>query len=659
MSLRQYTMRTLLAASLLALAMNSVVARGISGDTAERFAAARDAFRAGERVKLAKLAETLKGTELAPWVEHWQLRLRLDEDYDQGVREFLERENGFYVAEKMRGEWLRWLGKRKDWTTLQQELLLLVQPDQELTCYGFQARLELQQDDTALDEARPFWFGGTEMPESCRPLMDRLVAEGRINSDDVWMRMRRLMEAKKPAGAKAISRFLPAGQAPDGRKIDAVIDNPAGYLAKQPASFAATRAGRELALFAIARMARNDPAAAAAQWRRIEEKFGEADRGYAWGQIAWQAALRHLPETLEWYGFAGAATLNDEQRAWHVRAALRAQDWVRVQWAIGQMSPRLAGQPDWIYWLGRALAAQGRNEEAKALYLKIGGQPNFYGNMADEELGRPIAVPPKALAPTAAELADVEANPGLRRALAMVQMQQGDLRIEGVREWVWNLRGMDDRRLLAAAELARRLGVWDRAINTAERTVVEHDYGLRYLAPFRDQVGPKARQLALDDGWVYGLMRQESRFVMTARSSVGAQGLMQLMPATAHWVAKKIGLSDYHPSRVTEMDTNVTLGTNYLKMVLESLDNHPVLASAAYNAGPGRARKWQADRALEGAIYAETIPFNETRDYVKKVMSNAVYYTVLFENKPQSLKSRLGVIRPRGTAELASAEDLP
>lgn len=652
-------MRTLIAASLLALAMNGVVAREAPGDAAERFAAARDAFRAGERVRLAKIAETLKGTDLLPWVQHWQLRLRLDEDDDQGVREFLDRERGYYVAEKMRGEWLRWLGKRQDWATLQGELPLLVQPDQELTCYGLRARLELQQDETALDEARPFWFGALEMPEPCRPLMDRLAADGRVGPEDVWMRMRRLIEARKPAAVKAISRFLPAGQAPDARRVDAVIDNPAGFVAKMPPGFAGTRAGRELALYAVARMARNDPPAAAAQWRRIEDKFGDADRAYAWGQIAWQAALRHAPEALEWYALAGGIPLSEDQQAWHVRAALRAQDWVRVEWAIGQMSPKLAGQPDWIYWLGRALAAQGRIEEAKAHYLRISGQPSFYGNLADEELGRRISAPPRAPAPTAEELAEAEANPGLRRALAMLRVPHGDLRIEGVREWVWNLRGMDDRQLLAAAEFARRQGVWDRAINTADRTVLQHDYSLRYLAPFRDQVTPKARQLALDDGWVYGLMRQESRFVMNARSSAGAQGLMQLMPATAHWVAKKIGLADYHPSRVTEMETNVMLGTNYLKMVLESLDNHPVLASAAYNAGPGRAKKWRADRPLEGAIYAETIPFNETRDYVKKVMSNAVYYAAQFEGRPQSLKRRLGTIRPAGAADLAAADQLP
>ena len=167
-----------------------------------------------------------------------------------------------------------------------------------------------------------------------------------------------------------------------------------------------------------------------------------------------------------------------------------------------------------------------------------------------------------------------------------------------------------------------------------------------------------ARDQALDDAWVYGLMRQESRFIPGAKSSVGASGLMQLMPATAKWVAKKIGLRNYDHGRVNDTETNVLLGTSYMRLVMENLDNHPVLTSAAYNAGPGRARKWRADRPLEGAIYAETIPFNETRDYVKKVMSNSVYYSMQFTGRPDSLKARLGVVGPR-TADAPKDVDLP
>lgn len=624
----------------------------------EQFLAAREAFRNGERARLAKNLDALQGYELRPWVEYWQLRLKLEDNQADGVPDFLAREAGSYIAEKLRGDWLRWLGKQGAWDTFQQEYPKLTQPDNELACYALQARLAAQRDDTALDEARPLWFSLVDLPDACMPLMERLIADERLDADDVWQRLRRLLEANKLRDAKRFSRYLPLGQAPAPKTLDAVADKPARWLVKQPANFAATRLGREMALFAVVRMARSDPGAAAAQWLDIEKHFSGAERAYAWGQLAWQAALRHSPDALPWYARAAQTAplqLSDEQLAWKVRAALRARDWDTVRTTIEQMPPLLAAEPAWVYWRGRALAAQGRPEDAKALYLRIGGRPDFYGNLADEELGRGIAVPAKAAPPTTEELAEAAANPGLRRALALIRF---DIRIEGVREWNWTVRNMDDRQLLAAAEFARRMDMYDRAISTADRTQAQHDYGLRYLAPFREYVDPKARELALDSGWIYGLMRQESRFVTSARSGVGAKGLMQLMPATAKWVAHKIGLAGYHPGRVSEMDTNVTLGTHYLKMVLDSLDDHPVLASAAYNAGPGRARKWRADRPLEGAIYAETIPFNETRDYVKKVMSNSVYYAALFSDKPQSLKSRLGIVGPRGSGD-TTTDDLP
>ncbi|HEX8963908.1 MAG TPA: transglycosylase SLT domain-containing protein [Rhodocyclaceae bacterium] len=624
----------------------------------DQFLAAREAFRNGERARLARSVEALKGNELEPWAEYWQLRLKLEDNQADGVPAFLARESGSYIAEKLRGDWLRWLGKQGAWDTFQQEYPKLAQPDNELSCYALQARLAVQHDAAALDEARPLWFSLLDMPDSCVPLMEQLISAGRLDADDVWQRVRRLLGANKLREAKRFANYLPLGQAPSPKTLEAVADKPARWLAKRPANFAATRVGREMALFAVIRMARSDPAAAATQWQDVEKSFSPADRAYAWGQLAWQAALRLSPDALPWYARAaqaGPLQLSDEQIAWKVRSALRVRDWDTVRSAIEQMPAQLAADPTWIYWRARALAAQGHPEQAKALYLSIGGRPNFYSNLADEELGRAITVPPQAAPPTPEELAQAAANPGLRRALALIRF---DIRIEGVREWNWTVRNMDDRQLLAAAEFARRADVYDRAIATADRTQVQHDFGLRYLAPFREYVDPKARELALDSGWIYGLMRQESRFITTARSGVGAKGLMQLMPATARWVARKIGMVGYHPGRVVEMDTNVTLGTNYLKMVLDSLDDHPVLASAAYNAGPGRARKWRGDRPLEGAIYAETIPFNETRDYVKKVMSNSVYYAALFSEKPQSLKSRLGIVGPRGSND-SGASDLP
>ncbi|MBI5108845.1 MAG: lytic transglycosylase domain-containing protein [Rhodocyclales bacterium] len=638
--------RSALALLVLLASLPAMAAPAERGDLA--FLAARDAYRNGERVRLARQIDAMQGHPLQAWAEYWSLRLKLDDGDTDGVADYLARHPGAYLAEKLRGDWLRGLGKKADWESFRRELPALALPDAEINCYAAQAT-------GTTEMVRPLWTGGQDLPQACEQLVDQLVAAGGLSVEDVWQRVRRLFEAKRVGAARSAAAYLPATQGWEGRGLESIAQSPARHLDKLPAGWDARRGAREVALFAVQRLARSDPPDAAKRFARIESRFGDEERAYAWGQIAMQAAQRHLPEALSWYGQATGTRLSDEQLAWWVRAALRANDWAAVRAVIPAMPPALAAQPDWIYWQGRALAAAGRADEARANYLKISGQPNFYGNLADEELGRVIEVPPHASAPSAEELALAGANPGFQRALALIRT---DMRIEGVREWVWSLRGMDDRALLAAAEFAHRHEVWDRAINTADRTLKQHNYSLRYVAPFSDQVRPKADQLALDNGWVYGLMRQESRFIMNAKSSVGAKGLMQLMPATAKWVAKKINLSNFHPSRVTEMDTNVTLGTHYMKMVLDSLDNHPVLASAAYNAGPGRARRWRADQPLEGAIYAETIPFSETRDYVKKVMSNAVYYNVLFDGRPQSLKGRLGTIRARGQGE-NGVEQLP
>jgi soluble lytic murein transglycosylase len=238
-------------------------------------------------------------------------------------------------------------------------------------------------------------------------------------------------------------------------------------------------------------------------------------------------------------------------------------------------------------------------------------------------------------------------NQGFRRALKFFEL---NMRFEGYREWNWELRKLNERQHLAAAEFARQKNVLDRMVNTSDRTKSEFDFTQRFPSPFRDVMHATTEKLGLDMAWVYGLIRQESRFILNARSNVGASGLMQIMPATAQFVARKIGMGTYSLGQVNDINTNIVLGTNYLNMVLHDLDGSQAMATAAYNAGPGRPRAWRSTltRAVEGAIFAESIPFNETRDYVKKVLSNATYYAALFESKPQSLKARLGMVAPKG-----------
>jgi soluble lytic murein transglycosylase len=253
------------------------------------------------------------------------------------------------------------------------------------------------------------------------------------------------------------------------------------------------------------------------------------------------------------------------------------------------------------------------------------------------------------------EMAAIATNQGLQRALKFFSMR---LRFEGTREWNWETRRLNERELIAAAEFARQNHILDRMVYTSERTRVQADYTHRYPVPHDEIMQPTTSTLGLDRAWVYGLIRQESRFIMEAQSTAGASGLMQVMPSTGRWVAKKIGLTDFVQDMLSDVKTNILLGANYMNMVLGSMDGSQVLATAAYNAGPGRLRSWRStlSRPMDSTIFIESIPYYETRGYVKNVMTNATFYAALFEGRPQSLKARLGTVTPKGYSEAEQQE---
>jgi soluble lytic murein transglycosylase len=302
-----------------------------------------------------------------------------------------------------------------------------------------------------------------------------------------------------------------------------------------------------------------------------------------------------------------------------------------------------------------------QRQEAQSLLRSIASVKGFYEQLALEDLGQPITVPERPMALTPQEKAAALINPGLQRALYAIQI---GLRPEGNREWNYSINlhtsgGMNDRELLAAAELACQRQVWDRCINTSERTKDAIDLEQRFPMPLREIVVRRAGEIKLDPAYVYGLIRQESRFVMDARSHVGASGLMQVMPATAKWTAKKIGLTNFTPDQITDREVNVAIGTGYLKLVLDDFEGSMPMATAAYNAGPSRPRNWRNGPVLEAAIWAENIPFQETRDYVKKVLSNTTNYAAILTRQPQSLKARLGNVGPRNSPLAEVNKDLP
>lgn len=604
----------------------------------EIFMQLRDAARKNDADKAAALAARLPNYAIPSYVDYYRLKPRLRDAANEEIQDFLKRYDGSAIADRLRNDWLLELGRKRDWANFDRELPLFVKNDDyQVKCYALLSRAAKGQNVAA--EARLLLDNPPMYGEACAALVNQLVQSGQLTNNDLLAQLRLAGEMHATGPSRRTALLLGAS---DTRAAQAV-DLPAVAMAR---GVGKTRAEHEIYLVAIGRMARTSLKLATVALNRNASRLSAEESAIGWSNIALAASLALAPEAYDDWKRAARAPLTWNQLEWKTRIALRRGDWKTVRTTIESMSTQQHDEPVWTYWLGRALLAEGRREDAQALFRRIADQNSFYGQLAMEELGMQISIPPSAVPPTPAELAQVAANPGFRRALKFFSMR---MRFEGTREWNWALNGFTERQLLAAAEFARQNDILDRMLSTSERTRTEFDYTQRFPAPHNDILHPTAQGLGLDQAWVYGLIRQESRFVSDAQSGVGAAGLMQVMPSTGKWVAEKIGLTDYGHGMLSDIRTNIVLGTNYLNMVLNNADGSQVLATAAYNAGPGRARTWRGllTAPMEGAVFVETIPFDETRTYVRNVMSNATNYAALFEKRPQSLKARLGTITPR------------
>ncbi len=635
----------------LALGSAAVFAQGSDADVL----AAKDAAQKGQWKVFESLRPRLAGHPLEIYLAYWELA-GATQRFDPGaVRAFLDRAAGTPLAEPVRAEWLRGLGAAGSWELFRAEAPKLATDDAEIACYVLQERLA-RNDPEVLAEARVLYLSGRDTPGACDPAYAALAAARRVGVAETWERTRKLLAANSLRGAKRAASLLPPREGFNEKTLDRAAADPSAFLAREKSPIL-NRASRELAIFAIGRLARAKPDEAAERLALLASRLGRDDARFAWALVAHQAALVHSPRALEWYREAGDTPLEEAQAAWKARAALRAGEWKTVLAAIQQLPPEEARDATWRYWRARALRTQGEAEAAEGLMRGVARERGFYGLLAAEELGI-VSVPDwSGWRPAPADIERLRARPGIQRALILYRI---GLDPEALREWALAVRNLEDRDLLAAAEVARQSELSDRAIHTADRTAQLHDFSQRYPIPYREALAAAARQWNLDEALLYAIIRQESRFRVEARSPVGATGLMQLMPATARWVATQIRLAPFHPDMLRQPEVNVNMGTWYFGHVLTDL-GHPLLAAAAYNAGPGRARRWRGNEPLDGAIYAETIPFNETRDYVKKVFANAWYYRHRLTGQPASLRQLLGTVpaRPAAPERPAVAAVLP
>ncbi len=544
------------------------------------------------------------------------------QDDDILPAQFLNQAGESAMAEDVRNEWLKSLGKRSQWAQFNQQYAKLDQAGraQEVQCY---AELGSGNHTTLAAELVKEI---NRLPQGCNRLIEAAAASGRLNQKDAWRRVRGLISNN---------------QLTDARNLAAALGSPFE---------GGGQGAQEYSLISVIGNNAKKSTASAYTLESMQGSLSREQIGFAWGVLGhMQAQSQNMATALSYFSRADRSQLSNEQFEWYARAALRLQRWNDLADIITAMPAKLQNDPTWQYWLARSYAAQGNRGQAEPLYEKAAASGrNFYAVMAGEELGRRVSTRNNVGEASKSDVKHLAKDGAIDRALTLFKASQssGDwkMRRQSQAEWRYATRGADEDLLLTAAQLAYDNQFYEMAINSAERTNTKLNYNLRYISPFKDITVRYANQAGVDPAWVYGLIRQESRFMLGAQSSVGAQGLMQVMPATAREIAAKIGMSS---SELYTMDGNIRMGTWYMADAKRRLQNNEVMATAGYNAGPNRARNWQAATPLEGAIYAETIPFTETRDYVKKVMTNATFYASLFNEPQTSLKQRMGVVPGR------------
>ncbi|MYM21413.1 transglycosylase SLT domain-containing protein [Duganella sp. FT135W] len=618
----------------------------------DSFLLLRDAVRQDDASKADFYAARLPNYSIPSYVDYYRLKSHLKDVSPLEIRDFFKRYEGQAIVDRLRNDWLLDLGRKRDWATFDEQLpQFVLNDDTQVKCYALTSRALKGQK--VADEARALLTAPNGYGEPCANLIATLYQNNQFNIEDLYAQLRLSGEYNATGQARRIVTLL---DGPEKKAVQAV-DLPTVAVAK---GMGASKVEHQIYIVALGRLAKTSINLATLALNKATPKMTAQEQQQAWAAIALQSSYTLAPETTDYWKRSSGAPLSIDQAQWKARIALRNGDWKLVESTIRAMPQSLRSEPTWTYWLGRSLMARDGvtsqpTGEALQLFRSISDQSNYYGQLALEETGKLITIPPPGMPLGQSEIAPMANNPNFQRALKFFSMR---LRFEGTREWNWGLRGLSEREHLAAAEFARQNNILDRMVNTSERTRIQVDYTQRFPSPHNDVMHPATQTLGLDKAWVYGLIRQESRFIMDAQSHAGASGLMQVMPSTGRWIAKKIGLTDFAQDMLSDVRTNILLGTNYLNMVLGNMDGSQVLATAAYNAGPGRLRTWRSTltKPMDSTVFIESIPYVETRTYVKNVMSNTAYYAALFEGRPQSLKARLGSVAPKGYTEQEEQE---
>ena len=608
------------------------------------YLAAIEALKAGQTVRFKTLYARLDGYILRGYLEYESIKNHVASTSASDLRRFLAENSQAPISDTIRKKWLRVLADRGDWKTFLKEYQD-IEDDPELQCLRLSHLLKTSEEQAALmTEVEKLWLTGKELPRTCEPVFAVWKKAGHMTSDKVWARIRLAMESRNLRLAGELAQYLDPSERVWVKRWQAMHRDPVHEL-HNIAYPVETPVARMIVKHGVVRLAYRDPEEAMVQWGLLKQKyqfFGEDDN-YVLRYIGILAAQDQLPQALQWLSAVSADPGDMSLHLWRVKTALRAGQWEMAKRFIAGLSEEQRQDSQWRYWTARILESTGDKDEARRLYETLARDRSYYGFLAADRAGMDYSMQHVSTDATPEEVSAMLARPGIQMAQELYLMGQVT---DSRRQWNWITRRLNNRELAVAAVIARQWGWHDRAILTVARSDQQDDLELRFPLLYRDTIEANATEYGIDPSWVYGVVRQESAFVVDARSQAGALGLMQLMPSTGRLTGRKLNMPIRNNRALLNIENNLRLGVSYLKEVLGRNNGNQVLATASYNAGPNRVNSWLPDKTLDADIWVETIPYGETRDYVKNVMSYTTVYDHRLGSRPARLQERMQSVYP-------------
>jgi len=606
-----------------------------------RFRVAYAAAQAGGTGSTTPDDDALRAYPLYPYLQ--SARFEHDLGADAAIVEFLAGHGAEPYIRSLRGAWLADLGRRRQWETYLEHYDDAVDTNVTLRCYALTARAALGRHDGLEEAVAEQWLTPSSLPDVCDPAFDWLRSRNLLTAELIERRARMALADGGPQLARYLAKSLPERTAAPLLQWAALIERPERSIddlladEEREVEPAALLAGWTL-------LARGDPEGAASRYAKLVETRDLDERAaspYALATALGLAWSRN-PRALEFFALVDAEDFDDVAHEWHTRAALWAGDWQRATRAIEAMPESLRSQNRWRYWAARAREASGDSDAARAEYSAVMSTDNWYAVLSAARLGQRFSPTLQEIELDKRAIDELAREPGFLRTRELLLC---DLVAEAATEWGIAYERLAPVHQVQAIGLADRWGWHHQSIAAAAQQTQFNDYPLLYPRPYDKEVRAAARLTDLPEEFIYAVIRQESLYRADASSSAGALGLMQLLPATARRAARRWGLREPGRADLLRPSINVPIGAGELKSLLERFDGQTLLATAAYNAGPGAVQRWLPATAMDNDIWVENIPFNETRTYVQRVAWHTLVFEWLDDRRSSDVEAWLGRLR--------------